>query len=122
MGLETCSKLEVSSSWDSSPSSSLSVNLEARSAIELVCSFIDGGGPRRAGDGSAGSEAGSGSFLTGSAALSGGACSGGLWSDGTSVGSSPAYTLARSIFGGRPTFPSKYSAAETAGLVPKVGG
>lgn len=46
-GFETSSKLELSSS-DSS--SSLSVNLDARWAIELVCSFMEGGGPRIADD------------------------------------------------------------------------
>lgn len=46
IGLETSSKLEVSSSSAVSVSS-LSANLLARLAMEVVCSFMDGGGPRR---------------------------------------------------------------------------
>lgn len=46
IGFETSSKLEVSSSSAVSVSS-LSANLLARLAIELVCSFMDGGGPWR---------------------------------------------------------------------------
>lgn len=52
IGFKTSSKLEVSSSPSSSDSApSLSANLDARLAIELVCSFMDGGGARKAGEG-----------------------------------------------------------------------
>lgn len=44
-GFETSSKLDVSSP-SSESASFLSANFDARLAIELVCSFIDGGGPR----------------------------------------------------------------------------
>ena len=86
MGLATSSKLELSSS--DSASSLSSVNFEARSLIEAVCSFMDGGGPRRAGEGS-GAGCGSGAFLVGDGALGDGARAG-LYSVETSVGSSPA--------------------------------
>ncbi len=55
LGFENSSKLDVSSPLSSaSLSESRSLYLEARSLIELVCSFIDGIGPRNVGDGSAG--------------------------------------------------------------------
>lgn len=51
-GFAISSKLELSSSFPSSESpSSLSANLDARLEIELVCSFMDGGGARNARDG-----------------------------------------------------------------------
>ena len=89
--------------------------------MEFVCSFIEGGGLREADEGCADSFTGSDSFLAGCGALEAGSWTRGLHSDGTSAGSPPGYTLARSILGGSPSFPSKYSAPDTAGLLPKVG-
>ena len=73
-GLAISSNEELSSS--ESLSSFSSVNLEARSLMEEVCSLIDGGGPRREDGGAAGSgagsDAGSGAFFLGEGA--GGDC------------------------------------------------
>lgn len=87
-GFGTSSKLELSSS-DSS--SSLSVIFDARWAIELVCSFMDGGGPRSADDSCTGSFAGSASFFVGDGGfVTDGSFVETLLSAGISVGSSPA--------------------------------
>lgn len=89
LGFGTSSKLEISSS-DSA--SSLSVNLDAKWAIELVCSFIDGGGPRSVVDDVCkGSFAGSASFFVGDEGFANeGTFVEGLLSAGTSSGFSPA--------------------------------
>ena len=76
IGLSISSKSELSSSRFSS--SLGSVNLDARSLIEDVCSFIDGGGPRSAETGWEGVHSGSGAFLTGEGALGEGARAVGL--------------------------------------------
>ena len=88
-GFKTSSKLELSSSWESALS--LSAKLEAKLAIALPCSRIDGGGPRGACDNSL--------LGSGSCAVDDGGdvsfvddeifevC---LLSTGTSVGASPA--------------------------------
>lgn len=90
-GFETSSKLEVSSSPSSESTSSLSANFDARLAIELVCSFMDGGGPRNDGEGCGVSFVGSDSCFTGERGRGEtGAFEAGLWSEGISVGSSPA--------------------------------
>lgn len=87
-GFGTSSKLELSSS-DSNSSSS--VNLDAKWAIELVCSFIDGGGPRSVDDVCKGSFTGSASFFVGDEGfLNEGTFVEGLLSAGISAGSSPA--------------------------------
>ena len=65
IGFETFSKLEVSSSSAVS-ASSLSANLLARLAMELVCSFMDGDGPWRfTRDGSGIEGSSSGAFFVG---------------------------------------------------------
>ena len=76
IGFSISSKSELSSSRFSS--SLASVNLEARSLIEDVCSCIDGGGPRSAETGWEGVGSGSGAFLTGEDALGEGARAVGL--------------------------------------------
>ena len=76
IGLSISSKSELSSSRFSS--SLASVNLEARSLMEDVCSFIDGGGPRSAETGREGVDSGSGAFLTDDGALGDGARAVGL--------------------------------------------
>lgn len=78
IGFETSSKLEVSSS-SAVAASSLSANLLVRLAMELVCSFMDGGGPRRfidIGSGIVGS--GSGAFFMGGGRFATGAFVAGL--------------------------------------------
>ena len=75
-GLSISSKSELSSSRFSS--SLASVNLEARSLMEDVCSFIDGGGPRSAETAWEGLGSSSGAFLTGEGALGEGARAVGL--------------------------------------------
>lgn len=65
IGFETSSKLEVSPSPSSESAPSLSANFDARLAMELVCSFMDGGGPRNEGEGCGASFVGSGSCFTG---------------------------------------------------------
>ena len=78
IGFETSSKLEVSSSSAVS-ASSLSANSFAKLAMELVCSLMDGGGPRRfigVGSGIVGS--GSRAFLVGEGKFAAGAFVAGL--------------------------------------------
>ena len=65
IGFETSSKLEVSASPSSESASSLSANFDARVAMELVCSFMDGGGPREEVEGCGTSFAFSGSCFAG---------------------------------------------------------
>ena len=74
MGLATSSKLEVSSPDSGSLSS---VNLVAKSLMEEVCSFIEGGGPRRADVGS-GAGSGSTALLVGEGAFGDAARTAGL--------------------------------------------
>lgn len=88
-GLAISSNEELSPS-DSASSSLSSVNFEARSLIEAVCWFMDGGGPRREDAGGAGSGSGEGDFFIGEGGLGDGARAAGIESEGTSVGSSPA--------------------------------
>ena len=80
IGFETSSKLEVSSSSAVS-ASSLSANLLARLAMELVCSSMDGGGSRRvtgAGSDNVGLGSGSGVFFVGEGRFAAGALVAGL--------------------------------------------
>lgn len=100
--------------------------------MELVCSFMDGGGLRIAGEGRGGSFSDSGSRFNGVGSVSflegdskvddEGTRDTGFEVGGISVGSSPSYTLSRSIFGGKPSAPSNHSAADMAGFVPTTGG
>lgn len=64
-GFETSSKLDVSSSPSSVSASSLSANFDARLAIELVCSVMDGAGPRNEGKACGASFIASGSCFVG---------------------------------------------------------
>ena len=75
MGLGISSNEELSSSSESPESSLSSVNFEARSLMDAVCWFMDGGGSRRADAGAEAVDSGSGSgaFFTGEGALGEGA-------------------------------------------------